>query len=234
MKGFFIYQLLSYFRSLKWIPPVVVYFIWVFVFYTYQGVPILSSYAVTSITLLFISTWITMGIFSLENESEKQLLFVQLSSKLRYLCGKWCICLLVVIPLLIFAIFYPILIQAFKLPVTPIHFGFTLYGHFYLALSGIFVGSLFSATGFAQKKYSWLAAMLVNIITIVSEGMIERLTILKWPLYLFPPIGKLISYFQEGDEIILNNEILFVSIWGMVYLILGFVIVTQLFLRKER
>lgn len=233
MKGFFIYQLLSYFRSLKWIPPVVVYFIWVFVFYTYQGVPILSSYAVTSVALVFISTWVTMGIFSLENESEKQLLFVQLSSKLRYLYGKWCICVLVVILLLIFAIFYPILIQAFKLPVKSIHFGLTLYGHFYSALSGIFVGSLFSATAFAQKKYSWLAAMLVNIIAVVSEGIIERFTILKWPLYLFPPIGKLTTYFQKGDEIVLENEGILFSLWAMIYIILSFVIATRLFLRKE-
>ncbi|MCJ7841990.1 hypothetical protein MUB24_13985 [Lederbergia sp. NSJ-179] len=233
MKGFIYYQFKSYIRSLKWIPPVIIYMIWVFIFYTYQGVPILSSYAVTSIALLLIMTWITIGIFSLEKESEKQLLFVQLSSKLRYLYGKWIVCLLFTILLLLFAIFYPVFIHAFIGPVKFVHYGFTFHSHFYSALAGIFVGTLFSATFLAGKKYSWLGAILVNVISITSEGIIAKITILKWPLFLFPPIGLLMSYLNEGDAIIIEKGIIFTVIWEIVYMIIGFIIVARLFMKKE-
>ncbi|KRG12049.1 hypothetical protein [Lederbergia galactosidilytica] len=234
MKGYFVYQSLSYLRSLKWIPPVVLYFIWVFIFYTYRGVPILSSYGVTSTVLLFISTWMTMGIFSIDNETEKQLLFVQLSSKLRYIYGKWCVCFFLATSLIIFSIFYPILIQAFNSPMKLNHYSFSLYGHCYFVLTGIFVGSLFSVTALAEKRYSWLGAMLVNIISITSEGMIEKFTSLKWPLFLFPPIGKLLEYFQSEDEIVLKNDVVLLIFGGVVYISLGFLLIIKLFLQKER
>lgn len=81
LKGFMHYQLLNYIRSLKMIPPLTIFCVWIIVLYIYKGVPILSSYAVTSITVYLIMTWLTMTVFSIEEESEKHILYVHLGNK---------------------------------------------------------------------------------------------------------------------------------------------------------
>ena len=93
--GFIRYQFSSYLRSLTFIPPLTLFIGWIFVFYTYSGVPIMSSYAVTCISLYLVMTWVAMSVFALELESEKNLLFVQLPNKRDYLWGKWIVCFLI-------------------------------------------------------------------------------------------------------------------------------------------
>ena len=95
--GFIRYQFSSYLRSLTFIPPLTSFIGWIILFYTYSGVPIMSSYAVTCISLYLVMTWVAMNVFALELESEKNLLFVQLPSKRDYLWGKWIVCLLIAI-----------------------------------------------------------------------------------------------------------------------------------------
>ena len=83
---------MNYIRSLRMIPPITIFCVWIIVLYIYKGVPILSSYAVTSITVYLIMTWLTMTVFSIEEESEKHILFVHLGNKKLYLWGKWATC----------------------------------------------------------------------------------------------------------------------------------------------
>ena len=112
--GFIRYQFSSYLRSLTFIPPLTSYIAWIFLFYTYSGVPIMSSYAVTCISLYLVMTWVAMNVFALELESEKNLLFVQLPSKRDYLWGKWIVCLVIASVLGFLTIVYPLVINSFK------------------------------------------------------------------------------------------------------------------------
>lgn len=53
MGGFLRYQYNSYIRSLKVIAPLTIFVGWVIIFYTYGGVPVLSSYAITCIAITY-------------------------------------------------------------------------------------------------------------------------------------------------------------------------------------
>ncbi|PWA08868.1 hypothetical protein DCC39_13975 [Pueribacillus theae] len=234
MRGFIRYQFISYIRSLKMIPPLTVFGLWVIILYTYKDVPILSSYAVTSIAIYLIMAWITMSIFSIEGESEKHILFMQLGSKLRYLWGKWAICLFAAIILIIFSIFYPILMNNFREAIQPIHFGLSIYNHFILALFGIFVGTFFSVTSFASKKYTWLSAILVIVVSISYSGLVEKVGLLKWGLLLFPPVMNVIKYLNGEDMVHIGQEFWLAVLWGLTYTVVGFIVILKMFLLKER
>lgn len=232
MQGYIKYQFKSYIRSFKIIPPAATFFVWIFVLYHYSGVEILSSYAVTSIVLYLVTTWISMNLFSMEEEAEKNILYVQVG-KIRYLLGKWIIILLIAIVLALFAIFYPILLDSFKEAVQPIHLGLSILIHLLLAIFGILVGSFSSITSLIPKRYAWLSAVLIIAISLSYDGIVEKLSLLKWLLLIFPPVVNVINFFEPDDLNYFGKEFWTISSFGAIYCIIIFFSLVKLFLKKE-
>jgi hypothetical protein len=228
------YQLLSLIQSLKFIPPVTVFLAWVFILYAYKYVPILSSYGVSSIALYFIMSWISMIIFKMEEESEKHILFTHLGSKVGFLLGKWMTILIVMFPLLLFAIYYPIITESFKGQMSLVLYGFSFYSHIVFAAFGILVGTLFSATKLATKKYAWLSAVFVVVVSLSSKSIIEMTLVFKWLLWIFPPVFEVIDHMEGGESIILKEKLLLNFIFVVGYILIATLLNIFLFRRKER
>lgn len=233
MSAFVRYQLISFVRSLKFIPPVVIFLAWVFILYAYKGVPILSSYAVTSIAMYLITTWITMSIFTLDEESEKHILISHLGKKVNYLFGKWMAILIVMLPLLLFAIFFPIITGSFKGFMSIKLYSFAICSHLVFLAFGILVGTLFSATKLATKKYAWLSAVFIIVVSLASKSLIDKALFFKWILWVFPPVFKVVGYMQGEDQVLINKSLILDSIFVIVYLIVGFAVLVPLFRKKE-
>ena len=233
MTGFIRYQFISYIRSLKIIPPLTVFGAWVFILYAYKEVPILSSYAVTSIVIYLVMTWVAMSVFSIEEESEKHILFVQLGSKNRFLWGKWFICLMVALLLEALAISYPVLMNNFKGVIKPFHYGLAIYSHSFLALFGILVGTFFSVTSYASKKYAWLSAVFVIVVSLAYEALVSKLVLLKWVLMIFPPAVNVIRYLSNGDIVDIKMDFWLYASWSIVYILIGVIVIIKMFLMKE-
>ncbi|MEH7345759.1 hypothetical protein V7122_18090 [Bacillus sp. JJ1532] len=233
MSAFIRYQLISFVRSLKFIPPVVIFFAWVFILYAYKNVPILSSYAVSSIAMYLIMTWITMSIFTLDEESEKHILISHLKRKVSYLFGKWLTILVVMIPLLLFAIFFPIITESFKGNMSIKLYAYAFYSHLVFMTFGILVGTLFSATKLATKKYAWLSTVFIIVVSLASKSIIEISLFFKWILWVFPPVFKVIGYMEGEDQVLINIPIIIDGVFVVIYLIIGAVMLVPLFLKKE-
>ncbi|WP_449623121.1 hypothetical protein [Robertmurraya sp. Marseille-Q9965] len=233
MSAFIRYQILSYVRSLKFIPPVALFFVWVFILYAYKNVPILSSYAISSIAMYLIITWITMSIFTLDEESEKHILISHLRSKVSYLFGKWLTILVFMIPLLLFAVFFPIIIDSFKGTMSLKLYIYTFYSHFVFTVFGVLVGTLFSATKLATKKYAWLSSVFIIVVSLASKSIIEIITFSKWVLWVFPPVFKVIRSMEGEDQLLINRQFIFDGVFVVVYLIIGSAMLIPLFLKKE-
>lgn len=234
MSAYIRYQLLSYIRSFRFIAPTTIFLAWVFITYAYKNVPIMSSYATTSVALYIVMTWIAMNVFSLEEESEKHILIVNLSGKQRYFSGKWIVCLIFIILLSLFSHFYPIMTESFKAEVRPVHHLLSFYCHIILGLLGVFIGALFSATRISKTRHVWLLSALVIVITLAQPSIIESMPYLKWGFLIFPPVTKVISPFYAGDDIFLGFEFWLDFAWVIAYASVSFLIVRFLFLKYER
>lgn len=227
------YQFISYIRSLTFIPPLTVFIGWIILFYTYTGVPIMSSYAVTCVSLYLIMTWVAMSVFSLEEDGEKNLLFVQLPNKVQYLLGKWIVCLLIASFLGLYAIVYPLAINSFIESADFTYISIAIYGHLFFAVFGIFIGSFFSNTKVESKRFAWLSAMLVIAISIAQEGIIEKAIVFKWILLPFPPVAQVLRYFTD-EAFHIGKDFWMSAAWVVCYsLISGFVIM-RIFMRREQ
>ena len=233
MSAFIRYQLINFVRSLKFIPPAVVFLAWIIILYAYNNAPILSSFGVSSIALYLVMTWMTMALFALEEESEKLILFTYLGSKNKYLAGKWMTAMAMMVPLLLFSIFFPIVTESFKGDMSLKLYSFTFYSHLVFSALGILVGTLFSATRLATKKYAWLSAVFVIIVSLASKSLIETVPFLKIMLWVFPPVFKIIGHMGGGDVLFMKESILIHVVFVIGYIIIGGVITIILFRKKE-
>lgn len=232
--GFIRYQFSSYVRSLKFIPPLTLFGAWLIIFYTYSGVPIMSSYAVTCISVYLVMTWVSMNIFSLEEDGEKNLLFVQLKSKRSYLFGKWIVCFIIAFILGCIAIVYPLLMNSFKDEANPIHLGMAIYGTLFSALFGILLGSFYTNTKVDSKRFAWLSAIFVIVVSIAKEGIIEKMPIFNIILIPIPPIAQIIVHFTDEAYVTLSKSFWLDALWVGMYTTIGFYFITRMFYRKER
>jgi len=232
LKAFVRYQLISYIRSLKLIPPAFIFLAWIFILYAYKNVPILSSYGVSSIALYLVMTWITMSIFTMEEESEKHILFAHLAGKLKFLIGKWVALLITMSPLALFAILYPLVTGSFQGEMTVGQYGMTFYSHIIFGLFGILVGTLFSATTLAMKKYAWLSAVFIIVVSLAAKSLIESLSFFKWILWVVPPVFGVIEYME--DSMLVNYSFMTDSLFVLIYLLGLTVLTIFLFKKKER
>ncbi|MBD7985267.1 hypothetical protein H9649_11770 [Sporosarcina sp. Sa2YVA2] len=231
--GFIHYQLKSYLRSLTFIPPVTMFVAWIVIFYTYSGVPIMSSYVITSVSLYLVMTWVAMNVFSLETATEKNLLFVQLKSKHAYLLGKWAVCFLAALVLGAIAILYPLIFSMFKEPIQSVQFIVAVLGHLVAAVFGMLIGSFFSITKLESKRFAWLSSMLVIVVSLAKEGIVEMAHFFQWILLLFPPIHQVMRHFTDETPYVIANGYWVDALWILVYVVGGYTVTLALFKRRE-
>ncbi|WP_338753608.1 hypothetical protein [Bacillus sp. FJAT-52991] len=222
MKSFIKYQLLSFFYSLQWIAPVVLYICWLFTQYYYQGLPIEESFSISALFLFPTMVWISMKLFSLEKGSEKSILLSYLPNKQSFLYGKMIVIVIIGLLLMVVSFSIPLVLRTFIEPLTMQHIGTFIYSHLLFLFFGLWIGGLFSVTNFAGKKYSWVAAAFFTCASIVGESLMEALpSFLKWFVYLLPPVSAVEAGMVE-------------SVWSLVYAGGSLCLLTVLFLRRER
>ena len=194
----------------------------------------MSSYGVSSIALYLAMTWLTMALFTLEEESEKHILFTHLGSKIKYLVGKWITLLVFMIPLLLFAVFFPIVTGSFKGTVSLELYIFAFFSHICFSMLGIIIGTIFSATILATKKYAWLLAVTVIVISLASKSLIESAPILKLILWIFPPVYEIVEHMRGGETLLMKETMLVDITFVICYILIGSAINNVLFRIKER
>ncbi len=234
MIGFIKYQLLSYIRSYRFIAPVASYIAWVILTYTYSGVPILSSYATTSLALFIIMTWVSMTVFSLEEISEKHILYTKLKRKQTYIRGKIVICMIITFCLFLFGLLYPLVMQSFAREMNSTHYGLSFYSHVSLGGFGVLVGAFISIPHLSASRYSWLLSALVVTVSIAHNGIVDRIPSLKWVLLIFPPVTNILTYLNAGDQLTIGGAFWFSVLGVLTYLLVSFIVIEKLFVKLEK
>ncbi|MEC2077986.1 hypothetical protein, partial [Metabacillus fastidiosus] len=77
-------------------------------------------------------------------------------------------------------------------------------------------------------------AELVIVISISYEGLIEKVSMLKWLLVIFPPIAQVIKHLSGDDIVYIGRDFWLLAVWIIAYTVISFIITIRLFLRKER
>ena len=111
---------------------------------------------------------------------------------------------------------------------------YAFYSHIAFTTFGIIVGTLFSATKLATKKYAWLSSVLIIVVSLSSKSIVEISSFFKWIMWVFPPVFNVVGYMEGEDQVLLNSSVIIDSVFVTIYIIIGAVMLTSLFIIKER
>ncbi|WKU12439.1 hypothetical protein [Staphylococcus devriesei] len=212
------YQLKNFVRSYKYIAPLATFFIILVVIYFYSNQPVLSSFASTSMILLFISAWLTSIIVNLDSIEEKHLLFTQLKSKNAYLTGKLLFTCLILLPIVFCAILYPIITMRFEYWPSLSEILIGLYLHLVITIVGIILTTLINSIPTLSNKFIWLLIVLIFLISILKVTIIQAIPVLKFILWIFPPISELLMLLNQSSNKIFDSAFLITNVWLIIYI----------------
>nr|BAJ14647.1 conserved hypothetical protein [Mammaliicoccus fleurettii] len=225
MVNFLVYQLKNFGKSYKYVPCYVVYIAWIVILYAYKNASILSSYDSSFIVLTFISTWLTVTILKVDTISEKELHYIQLGSVTKYLMGKLVFSLLFLLPMILLAMIYPLLIDVYNKNIELIHIIFGLYSHLTGGLLGISIAFLITSTSLSNKKFSWLIGVLILLIALLKDVIGETSLVLRPLMWLLPPFYEINNLLIHGDNPKINHLTLFNVIYTYIYIIIFTIII---------
>ncbi len=229
------YQFQNYIRSFMFIPPVAIYIAWICVLYSYNSLPVVSSYANSAVALYLILTWITMNFFGIEEEAEKHILLVHLKQKEHFLHGKWINCFLILLLLLFIAELYPILANRFASAVGLMEHSLSLYSHIGLGILGILTGSFFAGTRYAQSRSVWLLCALTVTASLAYSQLADMLPKwIGWILWVLPPLRLFYEPLNAYESTGTASGLFSSFCIGIFYIVIAALIVQHMFLKKEK
>lgn len=172
-----IVQLQSFSRSYRWVAPYVSFLAMLGIVYAYRGLPVLSSYAVTSVIVYVFAVWLTMLVWTMEQTSERHIVQTHVASKRTYWYGKGAASFLVVCPLIALALVVPLLAGNFR-ETGPLHwYALASTSHVVLAWCGVVVGTACYGTGLATKKYTALVALGLIVYSLSFDVLIRNVSV---------------------------------------------------------
>lgn len=226
------YQFKNYLRSYQFIPPMMIFVIWIFLQYLYNEQPILSSYASSCLGLFIITCWLTLNILNLESLNEKYLLFIQLESKLKYLIAKWLFIFLINCVLIVFSIIYALLLGSFKNQISFKQGVLAILLHLIVCMICILISTLIKNLNVISKKYMWLLISLIGVVSILRPILIQSYPFIKYILWLIPPIGDLIKLYHSDNP---NYDVLLLlTLWTLIYIIILFILNLIIFSKLDQ
>ncbi|SCT06194.1 ABC transporter permease [Staphylococcus caeli] len=231
--SFLKYENTKFFNSYQMIAPIFLYLLSIIANYIYKDLPILSSYGSTAIFLLLTMTWLTIMNFKHDSINERDILYIHLSSKLKYLTFKLINLILLSFPLILISIVYPLIINSFDKKITVNFIVISLIVHVLLSIFGILLGAFVSNTNLASKPYRWLFTVFVIIITLTKVTLVDSMSFLKWFVWIMPPISELLSLLNSGTLLLYNGKFLMYCMLILIYYCLLLKLTIHLFLKQK-
>lgn len=227
-----IVQLQSFSRSYRWVAPYVSFLAMLGIVYAYRGLPVLSSYAVTSVIVYVFAVWLTMLVWTMEQTSERHIVQTHVASKRTYWYGKGAASFLIVCPLIALALVVPLLAGNFR-ETGPLHwYALASTSHVVLAWCGVVVGTACYGTGLATKKYTALVALGLIVYSLSFDVLIETYPFVAITSWVTPPLFRVLRYLTEGESIVWTSWI--VDGWFIgCFFVISFYVLRYAFHRYE-
>lgn len=197
------YQYRQYMMSAKWVMPLIALLGVLGMMYSMAPVGIVSSFSITGIFLFVIMVWIGKNVEGLEPEVSEHVMILRLESERKY---YWChiifmMCICVVLTGISIAV--PVF--------THIRSGNALLSRqliwtdfvgggllmFACAFTGGMLGELFHIRVIRDRTVAIGLTFFIALLAICRNGVISDFAIMKYILWVIPPISDVVSWFTN-------------------------------------
>ncbi|GGJ99966.1 ABC transporter permease [Lentibacillus kapialis] len=214
MKALISYYFLDYIKSYRYVPPLTIYLVALFLNYTYKPNPVLSSTAVTALYLFLLMVWFTLSFFHTEDPTQQHLTILHAKSKVKMFLSKYMTMFLCVIVLSVFSVAYPVVFGMFGADISILKLIIGVLNHFFLGVLSVSMAALFTREIIKNPGTGWLGVSFVLLVSIASTGLRHALpNFLQWTVWVLPPVPHLMSLMEGSNVASIFPAIGFVYLW---------------------
>lgn len=230
------YNLNDYFRSTKFILPIIAIALLQIGVYGTSPLQLIDSVLISSIYTFLIMIWVGYSYNSLEDETSQELIILKMRSSSKYYLSQGvllaCLCTFVSLICSFVPSISDIISQhtVFERTVT----SGDLFSFIILFLgttfSGAFLGSLIHPRIISNKKNALVLVLLIAVLCLIKTVIISEKSYLAYFLWVLPPISSMVEFFSKTDFLRMDSLIGFTII--MFIYSLGYLVVRILLLSK--
>lgn len=208
------YQLQTYFKGSGFVMPFVVTSICIYAIYSIKPQEIVSSYVLSGNLLFLVMIWIGMATVQNEKIVEEEILYLRMENDFLYYFGKFLFLVSIALFMSIIYTFIPAIynmINGFDLFST--HLGvYEIVNVFLLqigeALLGVSVGSFLHPRVMKDRKIAIALTVMIAVIALASMAIKQKVPVLKWILWIFPPVTSPMEIYGMSEEFELRKTLL--------------------------
>lgn len=216
------YQYKQYVLSAKYIVPLIALFAVFQIMYSVMPIVIVSNYAFMSLILFIIMVGVGMTCQTIEPEVSEQIIILRMQSERRYYIGQVLFFALLSGMVTLLSLCYPLIDHflngkmLFTRNIQPLDIigGFLLM--FACSFVGCMVGEIFSPRVLRKRETGMILTIICASISVVRIGIVAEVPILKYILWIVPPISDLVGWFTK-DEYFQMGKVLAAFFILMVY-----------------
>jgi hypothetical protein len=195
------FALTYYYRSYRYIAPLLVYAISIIFIYNIVPNPVMPSYSLTSTLLFMISIWLGYGYIDVEDEVQQLITALHVRDVSKYYAAKVLVMILIVCALSLLTVLYPAMFgKLIRFP-TLSEAVVALLSHFALCFLGIAIAFLFTSKVVKKKSSAIVGLFLFTAISLAGAGIISALpTSLEFIGWLLPPVFRLMKVLNDYES----------------------------------
>lgn len=223
-------------KTTKMLMPLLFWVLFMPVSYSIFPLDLVSSVLVSCIVLFYLMVWIGMSYYDIEDSINEQLLVLKTKSENMVYLSKLLFLFSVSIVMSLIGIFAPIIINAingFNIFTRPLTLGdiiASFFLHLFLALLGAALGGLFHPRIMKNRKTATLITFLIAIMSLVKLAITNNYHILKFMLWVLPPVSDFAQIFTDEDffsPVSLIKIIVLISIYILAYMTIQIVLLKR-------
>lgn len=216
------YQYKQYVLSAKYVVPLIGLFAVFQIMYSAMQIDIVSNFTLMSLILFMIMVGVGMTCQTIEPEVSEQIIILRIQSERKYYIGQVLFFAVLSGMVTVLSLCYPVIghflngRMLFTRNIQPsdIIGGFLLM--FVYSFVGCIMGEIFSPRVIKKREAGIVLTIICALISVVRIGIVAEAPILKYILWIAPPVSDVVGWFME-DEYFLMGKIIGAFFLLMVY-----------------
>lgn len=237
MKSLLNYHIKMYIKSNKFIAPFLFWIVFLSFNYMVKPSSYLPSIGFSGMILYFIMIWVSFSYMDSEDTVSEQIIILKIQSAGKYYISKILFLLIISVGLSLVGDIYPLFKHILNdnslftrnLTVCDMICSFLLLSSF--TFLGCALGSMFHPRIVSDRKIAVVLVLLAGLLGYVKGPLCENTPVLKFILWIFPPVYDIIVQFNEL-EYFNFNVIIKSIILSLIYSLILFLV--QIFILKKK
>ncbi len=207
------YALRYYARSYRYVPPLLLFFVAISMFYKDPTNQVLSSLSFGNFVIFLTVVWLANGYIELEHETQQQLSILHIGSAGKYYLAKLLFISCAAVLLAVYTLLYPLALRVFTAPVTATELLVSFAAYVSTALLGVSVGIFFNGKLIARKSRGILLLFLFSVLSLAGKSIADQFPHSVGILaLLLPPVSQTVNVVSSWMSLSGSTRV-----WGLVW-----------------